>query len=260
MSRYAAIAGALVALAVRGGAAAAQEILVPEGGAAAIAAASSSAAADKPARPTNLIAKATSTSEARLNWSDNAANEWEYRIEIRYDDRGWEEMGAIPPNATSVLVFALDPGKTYSFRLRARNGAGLSAYSNEAPVTAYFAADQLGACQSGPATLCLRGGRYRVQAAYEANEQMAGAARAVTLTGDSGYFWFFDELNIEVVVKMVAGCAVNHRQWVFTTGLTNVRVMLLVTDMETGATATYLNERGRPFAPVQDTDAFATCS
>lgn len=261
MFRYLASAWALVALATFGGAAAAQQILMPDQAEAAIAAASTGEqATTKPARPNNLQTKALSTSEARLTWSDNATDEWEYLIEIRYDGSSWEEMGAIPPNSTSILIFALDPGKTYSFRLRAKNAAGLSPYTNESAVTAWFLPDQIDSCTPGEGVLCLGGGRYRVEASYEATAARAGAARSVELTSDSGYFWFFDKVNIEVVVKVVSGCGLNNRYWVFTTGLTDVRVLVLVTDTQTGATATYLNEGGRAFAPVQDTDAFASCS
>lgn len=261
MSRYAICAGALFALAM-GGPAQAQQILVPENTAASIAAASttSGAATTKPARPSGLQSKALSTTEARLTWSDNATNEWEYRLEIAFDGHPFEDLGALPPNATSVLVFGLEPGKTYAFRLRAKNGAGLSPYSNQAAVTAWFLGDQIeGPCQAGDDTLCLGNGRYRVTAFYEAEPGQERVARAVGLTNDSGYFWFFDAVNIEVIVKMVGGCGLNNRNWVFTTGLTNLRVTVLVTDLQTGATATYLNESDRPFAPIQDTDAFATC-
>ena len=47
--------------------------------------------------------------------------------------------------------------------------------------------------------------------------------------------------------------------WVFATGLTNVEVTLLVSDTETDTVETYINQLGVPFAPIQDTSAFATC-
>jgi hypothetical protein len=82
----------------------------------------------------------------------------------------------------------------------------------------------------------------------------------VTLTGESGYFWFFDPGNVEVTVKVLNACALNNRYWVFAAGMTNVRVVLTVTDTKTGtATKTYTNPQGRVFRSILDTGAFATC-
>ena len=53
-------------------------------------------------------------------------------------------------------------------------------------------------CGGGNA-LCL-GGRFKVEVAWEtANRE--GPGNAVALTDDTGYFWFFDPANVEVVVK-----------------------------------------------------------
>ena len=78
----------------------------------------------------------------------------------------------------------------------------------------------------------------------------------VGLTGDSGYFWFFDAANIELVVKVLDACTLGNF-WVFAGGLTNVGVTLIVEDTQTGATKTYNNAIGTPFAPLQDTKAFS---
>ena len=86
---------------------------------------------------------------------------------------------------------------------------------------------------------------------------LAGEARAVELTADTGYLWFFDAANVETVVKVLDGCAANGRFWVFAGGLTNVEVELTVTDTLTGVAKTYANPAGRAFQPVQDTSALA---
>ncbi|MEP6801645.1 MAG: hypothetical protein ABJC07_06900, partial [Acidobacteriota bacterium] len=87
----------------------------------------------------------------------------------------------------------------------------------------------------------------------------SGQGRAVPLTSDTGYFWFFSSTNIEMVVKVVNGCGFNNRYWVFAGGLTNVEVMLTVTDTQTGAVKTYVNPANTAFLPIQDTTAFGTC-
>ena len=81
----------------------------------------------------------------------------------------------------------------------------------------------------------------------------------MALTPDSGYFWFFDPANVELTVKVLNGCAVNNHYWVFAAGLTNVNVVLTVTDTQTGQTKSYTNPQGRTYLTILDTGAFATC-
>ena len=113
-------------------------------------------------------------------------------------------------------------------------------------------------CVPDNTTLCLNDGRFRVRAAFRTGGPVQ-EARAVGLTADSGYFWFFNPANIEIVVKVLDGCAVNNHYWNFLAGLTNVEVTTTVTDTLSGETKVYTNQAGTPFAPVQDTSAFATC-
>ena len=113
-----------------------------------------------------------------------------------------------------------------------------------------------GSCQQGPQTLCLNGGRFQVNVAWTKPDSTSGVANAVKLTDDSGYFWFFNPSNIEMVVKVLDGCAFNHAYWVFASGLTNVQVAWDVVDTQTGFGFTQTNDQGTPFAPVQATDAF----
>jgi hypothetical protein len=60
-------------------------------------------------------------------------------------------------------------------------------------------------------------------------------------------------------VKVLNGCGLKQRFWVFAGGLTDVRAVITVTDTESGAVQTYTNPQGAPFWPIQDTGAFATC-
>jgi hypothetical protein len=79
------------------------------------------------------------------------------------------------------------------------------------------------------------------------------------ITADTRYFWFFNAANVEVVVKVLDGCSLNGSYWVFAAGLTDVDVMLAVTDTQTGLTKTYANPSGTKFRPIQDTSALAVC-
>ena len=116
-----------------------------------------------------------------------------------------------------------------------------------------------GDCVAGPTTLCLNEDRFEVRVHWETSFGTSGDGQAKELTEDTGYFWFFEPDNVEVVLKVLNGCPVNGRFWVFAAGLTNVGVEISVTDTESGLTQPYQNSLGTPFAPIQDTAAFATC-
>jgi hypothetical protein len=78
---------------------------------------------------------------------------------------------------------------------------------------------------------------------------------AEDLTADTGYFWFFRDTNVEVVLKVLDGRPLNGKFWVFYGALSNVEYTLTVTDTETGAIKTYFNP-SRRFGSVGDTGAF----
>lgn len=88
-------------------------------------------------------------------------------------------------------------------------------------------------------------------------EYQGGFGKPVALTPDSGYFWFFDQTNIEVTVKVLDACAINDRFWVYAAAMTDLEGTLTVTDTVTGEKRVYYNPPG-PFMPITDTDAF-TC-
>jgi ELWxxDGT repeat protein len=113
-----------------------------------------------------------------------------------------------------------------------------------------------GSCVPGPERLCLNGNRFAVEAKLRRPDGSSGAGRAVPLAGgDTGYLWFFDPNNVEVVIKVLDGRAVTGKFWVFYGALSDVEYMLTVTDTETGAVKTYTNPKGR-LASVADTGAF----
>ena len=113
-------------------------------------------------------------------------------------------------------------------------------------------------CVSGGANLCLNGGRFQVTTRWRTS-QSSGPGQGVQLTDDSGFVWFFSPANIELTIKVLNGCGLNGRYWVFVGGLTNVGVEVFVTDTLSGAGRGYSNPLNTTFAPVLDTNAFATC-
>ena len=109
-------------------------------------------------------------------------------------------------------------------------------------------------CQPGPTTLCLNGGRFKVEAAWKDFSGNTGAGRSLPLTGDTGAFWFFAPTNIEVLAKVLDGRGLNGKFWFFYGALSNVEYTLTLTDTATGAVKTYHNPAGT-FASVGDTSA-----
>jgi hypothetical protein len=116
----------------------------------------------------------------------------------------------------------------------------------------------VGSCTPDPLSLCLSNGRFKVQANWQSSTA-SGVGTAIPGTSDTGQFWFFSASNVEMVVKVLNGCGITNRYWVFAGGLTNVKVTLTVTDMNNGTVKTYINPLNTAFAPIQDTAAFATC-
>ena len=117
-------------------------------------------------------------------------------------------------------------------------------------------------CLPDATTLCLGATRrFRARVAWTDHSSRTGVGQAVTIpsAADSGLFWFFGPDNLELLVKVLDGCTLNHRYWVFTAFTTDVGLVLTVEDTATGALALYENPRGRPAAPILDTSAFATC-
>ena len=109
-------------------------------------------------------------------------------------------------------------------------------------------------CVADATTLCLNGDRFRVAVHWE-TENESGDARAMELTGDTGYFWFFNQENIELAVKVLDGRGINGRFWLLYGALSDVEYEITATDTATGKSKPYRNEAGSICGEV-DTDAF----
>ncbi len=116
-------------------------------------------------------------------------------------------------------------------------------------------------CVASPTTLCLSSGRFRARAVRRDFGGELGEAGAVALTGDSGYFWFFDAGNPEVMLKIVDACGLPGFEnfWAYSTGLTNVEVELEVVDTVTGERKDVRTALGVPFVPDFDSRSFQVC-
>jgi len=114
-------------------------------------------------------------------------------------------------------------------------------------------------CEPDADTLCLSAGnRFRVTVRWTAQGN-GGTGKAVPLALDTGAFWFFNPDNLELTIKVLDGCNLNGRFWVFLSGLTDVGVEVTVEDTATGETWTHTQTAGTALQPRLDTNALEVC-
>ena len=109
-------------------------------------------------------------------------------------------------------------------------------------------------CVPDASTLCLGDGRFAARVSWHTVDA-EGAGQILPLTRDAGSFWFFSSQNLELVVKVLDGRAVNGKFWIFGGQLTNVEYTLEITDTTTGTVWSHANPQGQLTSFV-DTNAF----
>ena len=136
-----------------------------------------------------------------------------------------------------------------------RAGSGVIEIAAAPSTHVTTASTQAAACVPESQTVCLNGDRFQVEVDWKTTQGTSGQGNAVQLTEDTGYFWFFDADNVELVLKVLDATGVNGKYWVFYGSLSDVEYEMRVTDTLTGQVRTYRNENGT-FASVGDTEAF----
>ena len=100
---------------------------------------------------------------------------------------------------------------------------------------------------------------FAVKVDNVSNSNFGGLGAPVPMgSADSAVFWFFGETNFEALVKVLNGCGINNRFWVFLSAVTNQRYRVSVRDLD-GTVKTYTNPLGNRAQAVADTQAFASC-
>jgi hypothetical protein len=125
----------------------------------------------------------------------------------------------------------------------------------DAAVVSRKAAADFTPCEDRPFGFNLSGCRFHIEVDWDDGHGRTGRGNPVQLTNDTGYFWFFADTNVELMIKVLDARPVNGNFWVFFGALSNVQYSVTVTDSVTKSVKRYANPSGT-FASVGDTKAF----
>lgn len=218
-----------------------------------------------PRAPANLTGAATGRDSVRLTWTDNSDDETSFEI-VRLDGLGRVVAPTMQTVAATVAanvteaelrgLSGLSESGYLTFAVRGKNDNGTSASSNY--VSFHLAAT---GCSPTSTAACMHGGRFQVTLDYSTAEVTNEAARVknVDLGPASALFYFFDDTNVEALVKVLDGCGVNGNFWVFGAAATDLAYRLIVVDTKTRRATGYLNSPGAPPA-ITDSAALDTCA
>jgi len=165
-------------------------------------------------------------------------------------------------SVTCTRTAALAPGASDNFYLRVEVGHGAAGIvTSKAVVDTPGENDSADNVAYGTVTvskdagdLYLHEGRFKVDVTWQ-TPNGSGEGTARVMSTDSGYFWFFDPTNMELLVKVLDGRSVNQHFWVFYGALTDVEFTLTIRDLVTGSVRTYHNNQGT-LASFHDINAF----
>jgi hypothetical protein len=154
------------------------------------------------------------------------------------------------PQAGLVAVYHLDGSAVDS--IAGHNGANANG-------SGYLTGAVALTCGSTTSSqLCLTPNRFAVTSRWLLPDGTKGVGTVVPGSNStSGLFWFFGADNWELLVKVIDGCPVNNKKWVFSAATTNVHYELVVTDVKSGQTNRYFNYFGQSAPAVTDTEAYA---
>jgi hypothetical protein len=140
---------------------------------------------DTPAVPKALTATAASSSRIDLAWTDNAGNEDGFKVERAADGSAWTQIATVGAGVASFGDTGLEATTTYSYRVRAFNALGDSAYSVEASATTAVPALHIGDLD-GARTVRRTAWRATVTIAVHDEDHAPVAGAGVTGTWSGG--------------------------------------------------------------------------
>ena len=94
-----------------------------------------------PSPPSNLVLSSSTTTQIVIGWTDNASNEDGFKIERAPGTSSiFTQIATVHANVATYANTDLAPGSTFTYRVRAFNAGGDSAYSNTIAGTTVTAA------------------------------------------------------------------------------------------------------------------------
>lgn len=200
---------------------------------------------------------------------DNSFTVSSYRVRYaRSPDGPFAVAGETQNRATTSISFNADPDDVGPFYFYVEAIGCTTTITGQcvptvavSNIVSFTVAAAAPACLPTVSTLCLENGRFSVTSRWKTPDGKNGDGHAVQLTPESGYFWFFEDGNVEINTKLLNACAPNNtgRFWFFAAGMTNVEVSIVVTDTKSGKVANFSNTQGQMFTTIADTATFNTC-
>jgi titin len=83
-----------------------------------------------PAAPSNLTGNRQKNGQISLTWRDNSNNETAFQVERSTDGSVFTVLATTAANTTKYKDTNAQKGRTYYYRVAAKNNVGLSSYSN----------------------------------------------------------------------------------------------------------------------------------
>ncbi|MFN7941025.1 MAG: Calx-beta domain-containing protein [Thermoanaerobaculia bacterium] len=167
--------------------------------------------------------------------------------------------------AKQVQVHVLDDAtseddETFTVGLSSPTGGAAIGTPSSATVTIEDDDIDTSPCVADATTLCLNeNGRFRVRMRWSDFQGGTFDANAVPNTRDSGFFYFLDPNNLEVLVKVLNACVPFEHYWFFGAAASNVGFEITVTDTVGATQQSYYNDLGVFSPAIGDTTSFATC-
>jgi len=108
---------------------------------------------------------------------------------------------------------------------------------------------------SNATTLCLNKAEFKVTMSWVTPAGERRQAKALPFRLDTGFFYYDQDDNLELMIKVLDGCGVNGHYWVFMAAATDMAYRVNVED-RMGNHRSYLNPGGELPRAVGDTSAF----
>ena len=115
-----------------------------------------------------------------------------------------------------------------------------------------------GGCVPDAWTVCLLGGRFEIKVNWEDYQHVHRDALVASAgTPESALFYFRQPANWEFLIKIIDGCSLNGKYWVYFAAATDVGYVVTVRDTQsTAPPREYTNTLGTASPAVNDSGAF----